>query len=101
MVLVHGLVLGSATGPLAGTRYWHAWVEIVQRIEHPALPAPIVMTTVIDNSNGREIALPTALYYRLGDVRTTTSYTPNEARWHMSETGHYGPWPEEDGDYDS
>jgi hypothetical protein len=81
--LVHGEVLGQ--GPLEGVRYGHAWVEL-----NGAL--------VLDHSNGREIHLPAAVYYELGDIdpASVVRYDASEARRKLIEFEHYGPWGEDE-----
>ena len=77
--LVHGEVAGQ--GPLEGMTYGHAWVEDGD--------------TVIDRSNGRNIVMPKADYYALGQIDKLNNshvYTFEEARAKMLEHGVYGPW---------
>lgn len=77
--LVHAEVAGQ--GPMSGTTFGHAWVEDGD--------------TVIDQSNGRDIRMPKALYYRLGQIHELDNihiYSPEEARSKMLEHEVYGPW---------
>lgn len=79
--LVHAEVSGQ--GKLDGIRYGHAWIEDDEN--------------VYDYSNNREIILPKAVYYAIGQVRTDDPkkykrYTFQEAREKMLETQTYGSW---------
>jgi len=91
LVLVHGEVSGQ--GSLEGVRYGHAWVEDGD--------------TVIDKSNGRDLRVPKAFYYTLGQISSETfdnegyspmggqnvhKYTWEEAREKIIESEHWGPW---------
>jgi hypothetical protein len=76
LVLVHGIVTGQ--GPIRGIQYGHAWVENGDE--------------VIDKSRGRDIHLPKAVYYALGNISETIRYTPEETRRKLLDTGNYGPW---------
>ena len=78
LILVHGIVTGQ--GPIEGVEYGHAWVEDGGM--------------VIDKSNGRDITMPKAMYYGLGNIhkRNTIRYTREEAVKKMLDSGHYGPW---------
>ena len=77
--IVHGQVAGQ--GPLEGKTFGHAWIEDGD--------------DVIDVSNGRNIRMPKAMYYHIGKINQINnlhSYTPEEARSRMIDTGIYGPW---------
>ena len=77
--LVHGEVAGQF--PLNGKTYGHAWIEDGD--------------TVIDRSNGRNIVMPKADYYALGQIDKLNNfhvYTFEEARAKMLEHEVYGPW---------
>lgn len=77
--LVHGEVAGQ--GPMLGVTFGHAWIEDGD--------------IVIDQSNGRNIRLPRAVYYavgRIGELNNIHVYTPEEARDKCLEHGVYGPW---------
>ena len=77
--LVHGEVAGQ--GRLAGTNFGHAWVEDGG--------------LVIEVSNGKNLRVPKALYYALGNISEIgnwRAYTPAEAQANMVRTGHWGPW---------
>lgn len=84
--LVHGLVTGQ--GPVEGVRFGHAWLE--RRIEVDGHPVWVVR----DVANGKDVELPRALYYAVGDVRAeeVARYDADEARRRAIKTGHYGPW---------
>lgn len=74
--VVHGRAIGQ--GKIAGIAFEHAWVEIND--------------VVIDQSNGRNIAMSRDEYYRIGKVHDVRRYSAQEARECMLETEHYGPW---------
>lgn len=77
--LVHGEVAGQ--GPLEGVTFGHAWVEDGD--------------IVIDQSNGRDIVMPKALYYaagRIAELGNYHVYTPEEARDKCIQHGTYGAW---------
>ena len=75
--LVHGEVSGQ--GPLEGVRYGHAWIEDGG--------------TVVDVSNGRNIKMPKAAYYALGDIGdNVVRYNVEKFRRKLLQTEHWGPW---------
>lgn len=77
--LVHGEVAGQ--GPMVGTTFGHAWIEDGD--------------LVIDQSNGRDIRMPKAVYYVLGRIDELDNihvYTPEEARDRVLQHGTYGAW---------
>lgn len=78
--LVHAEVVGQ--GAIEGIRYGHAWVEDD--------------VFVYDFSNGRELTVPKALYYQMGQIIKQQPkyfrYTFEEATKKMVETKHYGSW---------
>lgn len=77
--LVHGEVAGQ--GPLEGTNYGHAWVEDGG--------------TVIDVSNGRNLRMPKATYYAMGQIDRINNmhvYTAERFRRRVLDSGHWGPW---------
>ena len=76
ITLVHGEVTGQ--GPIAGIKYGHAWVEDGD--------------LVIDKSRGRNIQMPKAIYYALGNIERTMRYTFEEMRKKILDHGTYGPW---------
>jgi len=76
LVLVHGEVTGQ--GPIEGVKYGHAWVE--------------KGGMVIDKSNDRDIKMPKALYYALGNIKKTVRYTSEEVLDKITTTEHWGPW---------
>ncbi|WP_342632770.1 hypothetical protein [Marinobacter alkaliphilus] len=81
--LVHGIVSGQ--GKLSGLRFTHAWVEGLDDNG---------VKYVVDASNGREVALPSDLYYLIGKISPSecVRFTPEQARRHLLDAGHYGPW---------
>lgn len=84
--VVHGVVTGSAGTPVAGLRFVHAWVEA---------PGPLPeFPNVLDHSNGRQIELPAALYYAVGNIdgRTVERYDIHALRRRMVRFKHFGPW---------
>ena len=79
VILVHGEVAGQ--GPLEGITFGHAWVERGGM--------------VIDKSNGRNLELPAALYYLVGqinDIGNIHRYSWEEARRKILDTENWGPW---------
>lgn len=82
--LVHGWPTGQ--GDIAGIKYGHAWVEIDTS----------VAVLVIDNSNGRSVAMPKEDYYRIGNIDESeaTYYTFEEMAKLLLKSEHYGPWVE-------
>ena len=79
LLLVHGEVTGQ--GDLSGVNYGHAWIEDGG--------------TVIDVSNGRNLRIPKALYYALGQIKHNNNlhkYTPSEFRKKLLKHEHWGPW---------
>lgn len=77
MKLVHGEVTGQ--GPLEGVQYGHCWIEDGG--------------TVIDVSNGRDLKIPKAIYYMLGDIGDNVyKYNDKEFRKKVLKSGHWGPW---------
>ena len=78
-ILVHGEVMGQ--GDLAGVTFGHAWVES--------------NGNVIDKSNGRNLNVPTQLYYAIGNIDSignVIKYSWDEARQKILEFEHWGPW---------
>jgi hypothetical protein len=79
-ILVHAEVMGQGT--LQGTTFGHAFVVKDRAV-------------VVDRSNGRNIEMPTFLYYAIGqisDIGNEHQYTWEEARKKAVEIGTYGPW---------
>ena len=79
LILVHGEVAGQ--GSLEGVTYGHAWV--------------LDGGTVIDRSNGRNLQLPQAIYYALGQIDqigNTVQYSWSDVREKIMEYEHWGPW---------
>lgn len=85
--LCHGTVVGTG-GAVEGVAYGHAWVETPDG------------ELVFDVSNGRDVTMSRADYYRAGTVheRTVRRYEPEEARRLLLAFGHWGPWEEPDYD---
>lgn len=81
--LCHGTPVGQ--GPLKGKPVPHAWVELSG-------------DTVIDRSNGLDVAMRREKYYEIGQIKEdeVRRYTKEEALEHMLKSGHYGPWEEEE-----
>lgn len=80
-ILAHAEVVGQ--GPLAGVQFGHGFViDTVEGI-------------VIDQSNGRDIRLPIAVYYAAGGIDKVGNefrYTYKEMAKKLVAYGHYGPW---------
>ncbi len=105
---VHGVVTGQ--GELEGVRFGHAWAEETQRFPIPenimesgspeqrAAWENMTFTIVHDNSNGNSISMPAEMYYAVGqiDEATVQRYTPAEVGRNMVNSGHHGPWEDED-----
>lgn len=83
--IVHGRPLATAPAAHAGTRFFHAWVE---------MRLPGAGWVVVDYSNGLEVRMPRSRYYRLGQLAEgdVVRYTVAGARRQMEATGTYGPW---------
>ena len=88
-VLVHGTVTGTS-GPHAGERFDHAWVEI----PYINTESGMVYIAVIDRSNGRDMSIPDFLYYAIGKIDRSQAKTYNikEANKLFCKTLSYGPW---------
>jgi len=86
----HGYPLGQ--GKIEGVRYGHAWIEYTETIRIPGFATEVVW--VIDQSNGNDVRLPAAYYYRLGNIdpAAVTRYTVAEAHRMAVVHEHYGPW---------
>ena len=97
---VHGLV----RNPENGKYHWHAWCEYDKTYQVPFRRQPdaelefmdVTITSVHDNSNGRETETVKALYYKIGDIRCVRRWSIPETQQHMRESGHAGPWHEYD-----
>lgn len=77
--LVHGEVAGQ--GDLSDITFGHAWV--------------LDGNNVLDVSNGRNLKIPKALYYALGQVDRIGNYfvySDQEVLEKTLETGTWGPW---------
>lgn len=88
----HGEPLGQ--GPIEGVRHAHAWVERLDRLKFPDLDRTVEIVTCIDKSNGKDVAFPAELYYKVGDIDPdeVQRYTVPEASALAFEHGHWGPW---------
>lgn len=88
-ILVHGTVTGTS-GPNAGKQYSHAWVEI------PYIDTETgdLITMVIDRSNGRDLELPSDVYYAIGriDRAGVKEYNMEEVGRMFAKHLSYGPW---------
>jgi len=73
--VVHGIptLLG---GPYQGQKYGHAWLEKGNTVYDPTM----------------DIEVDKRVYYAMGQIKYTVTYTPMEARAKAVETMHYGPW---------
>lgn len=92
LTLVHALVVGQEGGNATpGERHWHAWVEYAHELTFPD-GRKVGLPTVVDKSNGNDVRMPQALYYKIGGIETTHRYTAAEAMSLMLEHEHYGPW---------
>lgn len=92
--LVHGLPRATG-GSAEGMRIWHAWVEYDHAVESNVKgQGPFMVPVVVDLSNGNDVTVPAELYYRLGGIERTWTYTPLEASRQMLVHEHYGPWVE-------
>lgn len=80
VILVHGLVEGQ--GKLKGITYNHAWCEDGEMIIDMTLKPHL------------QTSLNKDLYYLLGNITTTFSYTFNDRLIKSLEIGTYGPWEE-------
>lgn len=80
-ILVHAEVMGQ--GQLQGTTFGHAFVvDIAQNI-------------VIDKSNGRNLELPSPLYFAIGniyDIGNYFEYTRKQMLENMLKYETWGPW---------
>ena len=79
ILLVHGEVAGR--GRLSGKTFGHAWV--------------LDGDTVIDQSNGRNLRIPKAVYYaigQVGEIGNVYTYTPERALVNVLRHKHWGPW---------
>jgi hypothetical protein len=90
--VVHGYPMGQ--GDIEGIRFVHAWVEAKEKVAETDDGESISIDVVIDNSNGKEVSMPRAMYYRLGkiDPDEVVRYEVQEAFLKAVTTGHYGPW---------
>lgn len=77
--LCHGIVTGT-DGPVKGIQYGHAWIENASG------------TVVIDVSTAKEMKMPAALYYAVGQIEHVVRYNFAEAIEQMDKHEHYGPW---------
>lgn len=65
-------------------KYEHAWIEMILDGDH----------YVRDVSNGKDVFVPRAVYYGLGQIvmEDCYRYTFNEMRTKLLEFKHWGPW---------
>jgi len=80
--LVHALAIGQ--GPIKGIQYSHAF-NLLESGEFG-------IDWVIDKSNGLDVKIPAAVYFKLGGIKVSKTYTRQEAMRHALETRNYGPW---------
>ena len=82
--MVHAYVYGQ--GKLEGRRFPHAWTEQGDM--------------VLDNSNGNNIQMHKAVYYKLGGVEETpgayATYNKEDTLKKLLSTQKYGPWDLDD-----
>lgn len=90
LVLAHGTAVGQ--GPIEGVRHAHAWCERTDVLEVPGRDITTHLTMVIDHSNGKELEIPAALYYKIGQISDVTRYSAHEMRVLLLRHSHYGPW---------
>ena len=77
LLLVHAEVTGQ--GQIQDLKHGHAFV--------------LDGDTVIDKSNGRDVQMPKAAYYALGQIGDNLhEYTYEEFRRKILEYEHWGPW---------
>lgn len=97
VAIVHGrpVYRGDET-PDADGRFWHAWVETAQVVRFPDSEFEATVVSCVDESNGGEVRLPQAVFYRVGDLDESVvrRYTLDEAMRKMVEVKTFGPWPE-------
>ena len=88
--LVQGVPTGQGT--IEGTRFDHSWVERTDQVSSVTPGFTRTEVTVIDRSNGNNIELPRALYYKIGKISESdvTRYTREEM---MVKTGLSGSPP--------
>ena len=99
--ITHALVQHPETGKY----HWHAWNEREKTYDVPyrdpsgeLKTQPVVVHTVVDNSNGKKNEIPAGMYYNIGNVRCVRRYSLSEVQDRMAETMHAGPWHEWDED---
>lgn len=78
--LVHGVCVGQ--GPIEGTLFGHAWIET----EVNGVPL------VLNVATGAKVTLPKSLYYEMGQVQMTKTYTWAEVKRFVAENNTYGHW---------
>ena len=89
VLLVHGAVIGSEGGPIAGLEHMHCWVEIeFDDDESRAI--------VISVANGDSFAVSRARYYEIARIAQAGNnvhrYDMAAFRQRVLEHGHWGPW---------
>jgi hypothetical protein len=97
---VHGLPLGTGSENY-DQRFWHAWVEVTRVVDLPyeGGTVKVEFREVIDRSNGHDVRMPAEVYYhfaRIDPDEHLWRFTPDEARDRALETGHMGPWVEDE-----
>ena len=80
LALIHGSVVPS-TGQESGVQVDHAWVEYGER--------------VLDVSNGNRLDCTKSDYESQFHAVARNRYSPEEATWANTQSGHYGPWETE------
>ena len=65
-------------GPLEGVKFGHAWIEEGSNVR--------------DVSNGKNLVMPRAAYYALGQIVRTKKYVYMQFVKKVVDTGHWGPW---------
>lgn len=86
--IVHALPVGTG-GEVEGLHYWHAFCVVTERHE-----SGVEFEVVHDFSNGNEAILPASLYFKIGRITESWSYSMAEWLAAASEHGTYGPWVE-------
>lgn len=82
VTLVHGVVTGRfACGEV---QHVHAWVELKD--------ADAGITWVLDKSNGHDVKMPRDIYYVLGKIEDTRTYSAVETSKWLLKNKTFGPW---------
>ena len=78
--LVHGIALGQ--GDIKGLWHTHAWLEKKEMVK--------------DISNGKDVWMPTVVYYAIGNIDGVVfHYSFEEVRQKVLQHEHWGPWEPE------